>query len=293
MDKDTSYAAKFIVKCLLYFERQLRKRRHKLSMANLDESLHQTATNSTTFEKSSNNGSYVMGVESIGQNETSVGNERGIICNENKVFNGPEGGRPKKSLFEITSVESTSNRGESGGIEDGELDETLTDIQEISSPLADKLEVFNEFTGEETARDKSASANSNGSEVSQTHTSGVGLTSRFKIVKVARAEPYRRGRWSCQEFMDTSSENKASDRSVSESRVTQTQETRDQTKQDKRDNETKLLLYPGPNGNDSQNFVNNSSELTSETRGGAVASDESFIESLQSEAASLANFMEG
>lgn len=303
MDKDISYSAKFSVKCLLYLERQLRKRRRKLSMANRDESLDQTATISASYENSSNNGSCLIGLESLAKGDASFIGDKGDMCNESKVFNGPEGSRPKKSLFEITSVESTGNRGESGGIEaeDAELDETLTDIQEVSSTFEDKSKGFSVSAVEESAKDKILSSNSNGSDVSQAHTSSVGLTSRFKIVKVARAEPYRRGRWSCQEFMDTSSEIKPPDRNVSEPRLIASnvhhayslaQENRDQTKLDRKDLEQKLLPESGQNAHDGQYNIN-SSEPTSGTSDKVAVSNKSLIESLESQAEQLANFVEG
>ena len=213
MDNNTSYAWKIIVKCLLFLERQLRKgrhksRRHKSSMANQDDTPHQTATKPALEALSSATESYLTGVKASSMAIEKGGNDRGEMYTENKLANGPaEGGRPKKSLFEITNVENSENRGDSVGneVEDSELDDTLSESQEALSPTELKRlgsPMAQESFGE--IKDK----NSNGSEVSQTHSSNVGLTSRFKIVKIARVEPYKRGRWACQEFMDSSSEGK-------------------------------------------------------------------------------------
>ena len=310
MDKDISYAAKLIAKCLLFVERQLKRRRHKSSMASRDESLHQTATNSAIYEASSGNGSYMVDLKSVRQNDTSVEFEKGDMCNENKVFNGPESGRPKKSLFEITNVENTGNRGDGGGIdlEDAELDETLIDLHDTNSPFEAKDGIWDDSTVEELTRDKNPSGNSNGSEVSHTPASAVGLPSRFKIVKVARAEPYKRGRWACQEFMDTTSESKLPDRNVSDAKIASgntntyslAHENRDNsgqstfpTKQERKDVEQKIVSDSTQNGSDIKHSDNNS-ENTSETRGGvATASNQSLIESLEAQAENLAHFVEG
>lgn len=236
MDNNTSYAWKIIVKCLLFLERQLRKgrhksRRHKSSMANQqDDTTHQTATKPALEALSLGNESSLTGVKASSMAIEKGGNDRGEMCAENKIANGPaEGGRPKKSLFEITNVENSENRGDSVGneVDDSELDDTLSESQEALSPTELKRlssPIAQESLGE--IKDK----NSNGSEVSQTHSSTVGLTSRFKIVKIARVEPYKRGRWACQEFMDSSSEGKL-ERNPSEPKT------------------------PGPNNNAPTNYV--------------------------------------
>ena len=298
MDRNTSYATKFFVKCLLFLERQLQQRRHKLSMANQDESLHQPASRSTTFERLSSNESYF---ESVGHNDTSLINEKGDMGNESKGINGSEGGRPKKSLFEITRVENTDNRGESGGIdnEDVELDDTFTDLPEVSSPLEGGETVRNNSVVEESGSDKNPGSSSNGSEVSQAHTSSVALTSRFKIVKVARAEPYRRGRWTCQEFMDTSSESKISDRNLSETRTTSGVESRDLScttsfsSKERKDGDQKILLDNAENRNDEKNVSNSGAETIPVTRGGVPASSQSLIDRLETQSEHLAHFVEG
>eukprot|EP00795_Rhopilema_esculentum_P016497 gene16497-7915_t len=186
-------------------------------MANPVDKLH---LRESAFQTSSSNEPLLFGSVGSGQSNAQVLQDRGDMYTEAKVANGPEGSRPKKSLFEITNVENTDNRGDSVGneIEDLELDETLSEIHEVSSPteLTDTSRLS--LTPEESVGDigeRIPAANANGSEATQIQSSSVSQTSRFKIVKVARAEPYKRGRWACQEFM---SESKL-DRNVSEPRI--------------------------------------------------------------------------
>ena len=101
--------------------------------------------------------------------------------------------RTKKSLFEITSVVNTENdfsRGESMGndVEDSELDDTLSETPEASTP-------------NEPAPDVSSKNATN-------HHGQSSATSRFRIVKITRPEPYKKGRWTCHEFSDSPPENK-------------------------------------------------------------------------------------
>ncbi len=139
--------------------------------------------------------------------ETDIQNAEGIDQAPEKLLNGPEN-RPKKSLFEITSVVNTENenRGEGVGndVDDSEFDDTLSETQEFTSPTA--------------VRDQRLSSNSNGSEAPSAQTNA---TSRFKIVKIprsARTEPHKRGRWTCQEYFDPP-ETKT-ERTVSDPRLT-------------------------------------------------------------------------
>ena len=306
MDKDKSYIEKFFVKCLLFLERQLQQRRHKLPMANQDESLHQTATLSPRIERLSSDESFY---ESVDHSDQSSVNEKGEMYNELKVLNGSESSRPKKSLFEITRVENTDNRGDSGGIdvEDIELDDTYTDLPEVSSPLENKEAFRIDSVSEESARDKNPGGSSNGSEVAQAHTSSVGLPSRFKIVKVARAEPYKRGRWKCQENMDNSADSKVPDRNLPEARTSSgntvvqsiAQDNRDNsnttpfpTKQERKNVEQKILVDHADIGNDNKTNDNSSTDTISETRGGIAASNQSLIENLESQSKNLASLVQ-
>eukprot|EP00794_Sanderia_malayensis_P010871 gene10871-12027_t len=133
-----------------------------------------------------------------------------------KLLNGPEN-RPKKSLFEITSVVNTENesRGEGLGneVEDSEFDDTLSETQEfnITSPTT---------TPTRHPRHSSVSS-ANGNETTSGSQTNTNATSRFKIVKIprtARSEPHKRGRWTCQEFFDPPQESKI-ERTASESRL--------------------------------------------------------------------------
>ena len=304
MDKDTSYIPKFIVKCLLFLNRQLRQRRHKWSMATQDESLHQAATRPTPYERSSSKETYLIDFESMDDISTPLASEKGDMCHEGKAFNGSESGRQKKSLFEITRVENTDNRGENGGIdiEDVELDDTFPDMQDVSNPGVASDLTRSVSIPEDSSRDRNLVSSSNGSEISQAHTSSVGLTSRFKIVKVARAEPYTRGRWKCQEYMDTSTENKVTDRNLSETKTTSGNTTIQPVvhdsavsfpaKQELKNVEQKLSPDHVENTNDNKNCFDSSPESVPETKGGVAASNQALIDNLETQREHLANFVQ-
>lgn len=84
---------------------------------------------------------------------------------------GANPGPKKKSAFEITSVTETRahSRGDSNGYDLEDLNES--DVTEI------QVETI----------EHSSTGNGNGG-------------SRFKVVKIQRSEPYRRGRWLCHDF---------------------------------------------------------------------------------------------
>ena len=179
---------------------------------------------------------------------------------------------------------------------------SFPDIQDVSSPLVASDLIRSVSISEDSSRDKNLVSSSNGSEISQTHTSGVGLTSRFKIVKVARAEPYTRGRWKCQEYMDTSTENKVPDRNPSETKTTSGNTTiqpvvHDITvslpaKQELKNVEQKLSPDHAENTNDNKNCFDSSPESVPETRGGVAASNQALIANLETQRDNLANIVQ-
>ncbi len=208
MDRQLLQRIHFLAECQVFLKREVfkRRRRHKslcsCQMAmNNDNKLDRGGT-SRLKELSSEepllkelssgeHGSFV-------RFETDIHGNEGVDHVPEKHLYGPEN-RPKKSLFEITSVVNTENdnRGESVGneIEDSELDDTLSETQETPTT------VF---------RDQRLSSNPNGSEAPSLHTN-TNATSRFKIVKIprtARSEPHKRGRWTCQEYFDPPPETK-------------------------------------------------------------------------------------
>lgn len=123
-------------------------------------------------------------------------NTPSLLVTASSTHLGANPGPKKKSAFEITSVTETRahSRGDSNGYDLEDLNES--DVTEI------QVETI----------DHPSTGNGNGG-------------SRFKVVKIQRSEPYRRGRWLCHDFdqpSTTSSTSNADTREVPSSASTAT-----------------------------------------------------------------------
>lgn len=147
-------------------------------------------------------------------------------------------GKSNKSLFEITRVEA---HGESVGGDDSELDDTLSeahsstsvlesiakdlDIEKTDSKIEKKGKLNIEVPSSKpltietsnTLATAITSASSTPSNHTPPLTQSVDPPSRFRIVRITKPDPYKKGKWDISEFQDPqkkdetiSSENPAS-----------------------------------------------------------------------------------
>ncbi|XP_061180088.1 TSC22 domain family protein 1-like [Saccostrea echinata] len=146
-------------------------------------------------------------------------NDSKVVVGANK--HGAEGVHKKKT-FKITSV--TKNRGGSSEAQIGELDgDSLEDLDEtVESHTEDASSEILDGSKYEDVGDQSpledntfttdveAEAGKEVKDKGDQHT-----VTRFKVVKVETKEPFRRGRWTCRDSLDTPAMADASDTKVS------------------------------------------------------------------------------
>lgn len=141
--------------------------------------------------------------------QTSV--KLGMDALNNEQLDTNEMGQKKISTFQITSVRVLHTSGEHGEDSQDDLDET-SHLDDLSSEILDssiKTDDQNVWDASSVGTAGSG-ASDRGIEISVSNTTSSthtisnaqnGSHSRFKVVKVETKDPFRRGRWTCKDYL--------------------------------------------------------------------------------------------